>query len=177
MTGRAVSDSREYALDSNVFVEAKRRYYAFDICPGFWKNLLWHQGRGRVSSVDRIKEELDRGGDDLTKWINSVMPEACFAATDDADVIRFFGEMVTWVNAQPQFLQEAKAEFAAGADGWLIAYAKAKDLVLVTQEIALPEARRRVPIPNVCEAFDVAYVDTFDMLRDFETRFSWQPSA
>lgn len=61
-----MSDSRKYALDSSIFVEAKRRYYAFDLCPGFWDSLLWHQARGRLSSIDRIKKELDRGGDDLT---------------------------------------------------------------------------------------------------------------
>ena len=27
----------KYLLDSNVFIEAKNRYYAFDICPGFWE--------------------------------------------------------------------------------------------------------------------------------------------
>ena len=34
--------------------------------------------------------------------------------------------------------------------------------------------RRRVPIPNVCEAVGVPYVDTFDMLRALSTQFSWQ---
>ncbi len=82
-------------------------------------------------------------------------------STDNADVIRWFGEMATWVSAQSQFLPEAKAEFAAGVDGWLIAYAKTNSLVLVTHEILAPEARRKIPIPNVCVEFDVEYVDTF----------------
>lgn len=25
-----------YLIDSNAFIESKNRYYAFDICPGFW---------------------------------------------------------------------------------------------------------------------------------------------
>lgn len=25
-----------YLIDSNVLIEAKNRYYAFDIAPGFW---------------------------------------------------------------------------------------------------------------------------------------------
>jgi hypothetical protein len=172
-----MSEPRKYALDSSIFVEAKRRYYAFDLCPGFWDTLLWHQERDRLSSIDRIKEELDRGGDDLTVWINDVMPETCFVSTDDSNVIRWFGEMVAWVQTQSQFLPEAKAEFAAGVDGWLIAYAKTNGLVLVTHEVLKPDIRRKVPIPNVCAEFDVACVDTFDMLRDFETQFTWRPSA
>ena len=27
-------------LDSDVFIAAKNAYYAFDICPGFWKGIL-----------------------------------------------------------------------------------------------------------------------------------------
>lgn len=172
-----MNGDRKYALDSSIFVEAKRRYYAFDLCPGFWDSLLWHQERERLSSIDRIREELERGGDDLTHWISSVMPETCFASTDDTAIIRWFGEMASWVHLQPQFLPEAKAEFAGGVDGWLIAYAKANGLILVTHEVLKPDVRRKVPIPNVCAEFAVEYVDTFDMLRDFETRFSWQPSA
>ena len=172
-----MSSEQNYVLDASIFFEAKRRYYAFDLCPGFWDALLWHQARGRVSSIDRIKEEIERGGDDLTTWINNVMPETCFASTDNADVIRWFGEMVAWVHAQPQYLPEAKAEFAAEPDGWLIAYAKANQLVLVTHEVHAPEAKRKVPIPNVCIEFEVQYVDTFEMLREFDTRFTWHPSA
>ena len=26
-----------FLVDSNVLIEAKNRYYAFDIAPGFWK--------------------------------------------------------------------------------------------------------------------------------------------
>ena len=27
----------KYLVDANVLIEAKNRYYAFDIAPGFWK--------------------------------------------------------------------------------------------------------------------------------------------
>lgn len=29
-----------YLLDANVLMEAARRYYAFDIAPGFWQALI-----------------------------------------------------------------------------------------------------------------------------------------
>jgi hypothetical protein len=32
--------TEKYLLDSNVFIEAYRRYYSFDICPGFWDCLV-----------------------------------------------------------------------------------------------------------------------------------------
>lgn len=169
--------SRMFLLDANVFIEAKRRYYAFELCPGFWDCLIWHHGSERIQSIDRVKQELERGGDDLSDWVAAVMPTTCFASTDDASVTGVFGQMVTWVQGQAQFLPEAKAEFATMADGWLIAYAKANNLVLVTHEIFAPDARRKVPIPNVCEAFGVAYIDTFSMLKELSVAFSWEPHA
>ena len=30
-----------YLIDSNVFIEAKNRYYAFDIAPGFWESVSY----------------------------------------------------------------------------------------------------------------------------------------
>lgn len=55
-------------------------------------------------------------------------------------------------------------------------YAKATGAVLVTQERPRPGVQNPVPIPNVCEALGVAFVDTFDMLRALSTRFTWQPT-
>jgi Domain of unknown function (DUF4411) len=169
---------KKYLLDANVFIEAKRRYYAFDVCPGFWECLVWHHGQISVQSIDRVKQELELGDDDLKQWVDSVMPSTCFASSDAAEVISEYAQMQIWVQQQPQFSQDAKAEFAAKADAWLIAYAKVNNLVLVTHEAPAPASRRRVPIPSVCEAFDVPYVDTFAMLRDLEAQFNWrQPNT
>lgn len=74
-----------------------------------------------------------------------------------------------------QFFDLARTSFAASADGWLIAFAKAKDFVLVTQEEHAPLARNRIPIPNVCEQFGVDYCDTIHMLRDLNVQFDWTP--
>ena len=32
--------SNRYLLDANPFIEAKNRYYGFDICPGFWTAII-----------------------------------------------------------------------------------------------------------------------------------------
>lgn len=78
---------------------------------------------------------------------------------------------MNWVFSQRQFTDAAKAEFASVADGWVIAYAAVNGLIVVTHEQYAPEAKRKVPMPNVCVEFDVAYVDTFSMLRDLGEKF------
>lgn len=160
-----------YLLDSNVFIEAARRYYAFDLAPKFWEALVRHAEAGEIESIDRIRQELERGKDELATWAGETFA-AAFASTDDTDVIQSFAEIMTWVQAQGQFSDAAKSDFASGADGWLVAYARVKDCVVVTHEVPAPDARRRVPIPNVCEAFDVPFADTFEMLRALGVRLA-----
>ncbi|MBL9207334.1 MAG: DUF4411 family protein [Opitutaceae bacterium] len=164
---------RKYVLDTNVFVQSKRRYYPFDLCPGFWDALVWHAESGKLGSIDRVGTELGRGGDELTTWAATQVPDGFFASTDDAAVAAAFGEAMTWVQAQAQFLPEAKAEFAGVADGWLIAYAKAKGLVLVTLEQPDPAIRKKVPIPNVCDALGIEYITTFQLLRELGAQLNW----
>ena len=164
-------DGEAYILDANVFIEAARRYYAFDIAPAFWENLVHHAENGQIQSIDSVRHELERGRDELATWATTEFSDA-FASTNEDDVIEAYGEIMNWVQTQSRFSDAAKADFASGADGWLVAYAKAKGYIVVTHEVLDPDIRRKVPIPNVCNAFDVNYYDTFEMLRRLGVRFS-----
>ena len=161
-----------YLLDANVFIEAHRRYYAFDLCPGFWRSLEHHHGLGRVHSIKRVEAELIKG-DALEAWAVSDAPRGFFLPDDGPEVQVWFGKMMTWVQGNAQFNPSAKAEFASVADGWLMAYAKAHDLVLVTHEVYNRDAKKRVPMPNVCREFGIPHVNTFDMLQQMAIKFHW----
>ena len=161
-----------FVLDTNVFIEAARRYYAFDIAPAFWGELGRQAGTGKLLSIDRVKDELARGNDDLAQWANGQF-HPYFASTADRDVLRAYGEIMRWVDQQAQLSQQAKADFARAenADVWVVAYAMAKGCVVVTHEQYNPDIQRKIPIPNVCKAFGVPYVDTFEMLRRLGVTF------
>lgn len=163
--------SNKYLLDANAFIEAKDRYYGFDICPGYWSSLLVQHDSKRLFSIDRIADELNEQGDVVKQWIENEVPDTFFKKTEDQAVIDKFQKMVNWVYSQPQFTDAAKTEFASVADGWVIAYAAVNGLVVVTHEQFAPEAKRKVPMPNVCVEFDVEYVDTFSMLRELGEKF------
>lgn len=160
-----------YVLDANIFIQAARCYYAFDLAPRFWDSLVRHAADERIRSIDRVKQELERGNDQLAEWIEANFSNA-FVSTDEADIIRAFGEIMVWVQAQSQFTDAAKADFASGADGWLVAYGKVKDCVVVTHEVLNPDIKRKVPIPNVCQVVNVPFIDTFEMLRRLGVRFA-----
>lgn len=165
-----MTSSTVYVLDANVFIEAARRYYAFDIAPVFWRALIEQAQNGRLLSIDRVKSEIEQGNDHLADWITNNFHTWC-ESTGDVDVVDIYRDIITWVQSQTQFLDEAKATFANVADGWLVAFAKVKGYELITHERYDNLIRKRVPIPNVCREFGVPYLDTFEMLRRLGVRF------
>lgn len=164
-----------YLIDANVFMEAHRRYYAFTVCPGFWDCVAWQYKRGILSSIDRVKQEIEDGKDALSHWTKRTCPAGFFAATTDRKVAARYGHVIAWVQSQTRYKPEAQAEFARTADGWLAAYAKEYGLVVVTQEVSAPESRNEVKLPDVCDAIGVAYLNTFEMLASVKARFTWKP--
>lgn len=91
-----------YVLDANVFIEAARRYYAFDIVPVYWDTLVDRAKAGRVLSIDRVKKEIERGKDDLAKWVKTVF-YSWFDSTNQPDVIADYQAIIKWVVIQTQF--------------------------------------------------------------------------
>lgn len=169
----APSGAAKFVLDSDVFIAAKNAYYAFDICPGFWRGLLQTHERGRVQSIDRIKAELLSGSkeEDLVKWVKKEVPKGFFHDSNSSEVSAAFAEVMLWVQRNPQYFDRARAKFATEADGWLVAYSMVHGTVVVTNEQPRPESRNRVLLPDACTQFNVNYKDTFVMLRDLAARF------
>jgi hypothetical protein len=168
-----MSEAR-YLIDTSVLIQAYRAYYSFSLCPGFWESLVSLHDQGRVMSIDRVFGEICFGDEDeLTVWAKNVMPKKCFASTDDPPVIGWYASIQAWANAEPQFSASAKSEFADETDAWIVAYAGAYDLTVVTGEVYSAFVKSRIPIPNVCKAknFKVNCVDVFTMLTRLGVQF------
>lgn len=161
----------DYILDSNVFIEAKNGYYAFEICPGFWDGLLTNFNSGDLCSITEVKDEITRGKDDLAGWAKKEVPKRFFKGTNNQGVVNKYRDIVAWVQANSQFSRAAKSSFATGADGWIIAFAWEHDATVITHEQLREGAKNTVPMPNVCEEFEVSYMDPFAMLQDLGVRF------
>jgi hypothetical protein len=167
---------RGYVLDADVFITAKNRYYGFDICPGFWASLIHHHALGGVCSIDRVKGELLAGHDteDLVLWVKNDLPQELIGSTNEEPVVTAYRQVISYAPNAIQYSEPAKAVFAAGADGWLVAYAMVNSLTVVTNEQPRPESRRRILRPDVCSQIKVVYTDTFFMLKDLQIKFEWR---
>lgn len=166
------SGSLKYVLDSNVFMEASRRYYSFDFAKPFWASLFDYAKQGLICSIDKVYDEIKNGNDSLKDWAEQDF-HAYFLSTKQTDVLASYASIVQWAQQQPQFLQHAKDVFMEdkNADTWVLAFALAKKLKIVTHEVFAPDAQKRIPIPNVCRAFSIDYCDTFELLKELKFNF------
>lgn len=172
---KAVHRHKVYLLDANVFIEAHRRYYAMDLTPGYWAALVHYIQEGQVRSIDRVRDELATG-DSLEDWTKPISAEL-FLLSATADTVIRYGEMIDWVESKTQFTDAAKNEFAQVADGWLAAHASTIGATLVSHESRAPDAKKRVPLPDLCDEFGVTVYSTFDMLRELQVKLELDPSS
>lgn len=165
--------TQKYIIDSNVLIEAHRRYYSLDIAPAFWNFLIESAKFGRIQGIDRVYDEILKGKDELAKWVKNSFSFTFLNTKNDSDVLKKYGTLINWAYGHSQFNQAAKDEFARveNADAWVVAYALSKNYVVVTQEVFDKNVRKKIPIPNVCIAFDVKYINTFTLLRELNFKF------
>lgn len=162
-----------FVVDSDVFITSKNLYYAFDICPGFWRNLIRSYEQKKVYSVERVRGELLTGDreEDLVEWVREEVPRSFFKSVDSIEIIEAYREIMRWIQHHHNYFDSAKAKFASGADGWLVAYAIVHDATVVTNERRAPDSRRDIKLPDVCNAFEVRYTNVFAMLRSLKVSF------
>ncbi len=166
-----------FILDANIFITAKNSYYGFTICPGFWESILKEHASGRCFSISRVRSELlaGRRDEDLRMWVEAKLPPSFFLEVDVLSVMERYTEIMMWSQRAERYGDEARAKFATGADGWLVAYAAVNDAVVVTNETTSPNSIRSIKLPDVCSQFGVETCNLFSMLRSLGVSFVLSP--
>jgi predicted nucleic acid-binding protein len=151
-----------YLLDANIFIRARNVAYPFAVFPGFWAWLREQAEDGVIGTIEAVKFEITRiPGNPLTDWANET-PNLDLQPTEDA--VGVMRDVSTWTMAHDGYLEAAKMTFLGSADYLLVAHAAATGAIVVTEEQPSPDSKKRVLIPDVCDAFDVAYIDTTELL-------------
>jgi len=159
----------KYILDTSLFTQAKRSYYAFDIAPSFWEHIINLANKNVIASIDKVYWEIEKGKDDLFDWIkDSLGRDSFISTTTSPNMLLQYQKIIRWSNVNQQFTDNAKKEFAKfeEADAWLIAQAMENSSTIVSQEVFDQHIRRKIPIPNVCREFNLKHIDTFTFLRE-----------
>lgn len=151
-----------YLIDADVLIDAKNRYYAFDIAPGFWQWLEHVHNKMACLSIEPVYNELTAGNDELADWAKK---HRAFFPSIDPETTRHLASIAEWTTKQ-DFTQAAINTFLQNtADYYLVAAAKAHGHCVVTNERPDPAAKKRILIPEACKAFGVQCVSVFDMLK------------
>jgi Domain of unknown function (DUF4411) len=156
-----------YLLDSNVFIEAKNRYYGFDFCPAFWDWIERAHVGGEVFSIESVRIELMGGSDELSEWARQ--RAASFFQSPDATTVPSLQATSTWANSAG-YEPAAVATFLQDADYYLVAQAHASGQTLVTHEV-VSNSLKRIKILDACLALGVRYMTPFEMLRVEQAKF------
>ena len=159
-----------YLLDSNFFIQAHRAYYPLDVVTSFWEKVNELAIIGSIKSIDKVKKELyDNSSheDELKHWCQEHLPEDFFI--DSSNSIGNYIKIVEWANSKStHYKPRAIAEFLEAdlADPWLVAASIGQEITIVTYEKSEPEGKKRIKIPEACDAFGVRYINTVEMLRE-----------
>lgn len=152
-----------FLLDANILIEAKNRYYAFDLAPGFWDWLEEAYRQDVVCSIEAVRNELLQGDDELAEWTRA---NPGFFRAIDQPTTKHFQPLSQWAFSGSYRAEAIQAFVGNHADYLLVAYAREHQHTLVTHERSQPHSRKRILIPDACLAMGVDTADTFEMMRE-----------
>ncbi len=127
----------KFLIDSNSFMTPYRQYYAFDLIPTYWDELSKQAESGRLVLLDMVKDEIDKGEDDLAGWIGSQTSfQICNHVTPE--IIGKYQEVLQYVQNCGLYKEQALQAWAPAhiADPWLIAAAAVNDYTIITAEVS-----------------------------------------
>lgn len=149
-----------YLLDTNIFIRSKNEM-PMDIFQSFWQCLADLAQNGQIFSSVKVKEEIDKGNDELKQWCADHLPKSFFLSFEAHTE---YASLMAWANNSQVFTVPAKQEFATVADAYLVATAAANRMKVVTFETSDPFCKKRVKIPDACKAVGVEFCSLNDLL-------------
>ena len=155
-----------YIFDTNIFIRSKNEM-PMEVWPTFWAKMTEMINSGSIYSSVEVKDEINRGCDELTEWVKTNAPKSFFLLLTP-EVLEKYQDAQKWARGEDRFTDAALRDFADVADAYLVATAAAYGMTLVTYEESNPQAKRRVMIPDVCNALGVRYCDFNTVLRELD---------
>ncbi|MDZ7750408.1 MAG: DUF4411 family protein [Gammaproteobacteria bacterium] len=156
-----------YLLDANVFMAANNLHYGLDFCPAFWEWLIRGNAARKVFSIEKVGDEIEAGGDELSDWAKDV--GGALFLKPDASVLSGMGNVSLWVT-ENGYTPAAVNTFLQVADYWLVSHALAHGHIVVSHEKPA-NTPHKVKIPNVCVGLGIKVMTPFEMLRHERARF------
>lgn len=157
-------NSVKYVVDSDALINLFR-HYPQDIFKQLWINFDVLIKNGNIISSSEVLKEIGGRTDALSKWAkrNGVI----FIKPSSVEL-----DAVKDILAIPEFQSIIKPNPSTAekpiADPFIIAQAKCRDCILVTDEKL---KQNKIRIPNVCEHYGIGYLNLHDFFREEKWSF------
>ena len=161
--------SKKYLIDANSLIRPSRAYYPFDFAPSFWQQLRPKISLDKIAVLDKVRDEILKGTDELSAWISD-LPNECILSTQDIQIIQMYRDVLSFIQQSDQYSEAALRLWSREnvADPWLIAVAAAYDYTILSFEQSAGRITTRSnnpKLPDVACHFQVPYTSLFDMMR------------
>jgi Domain of unknown function (DUF4411) len=157
-----------YLLDANIFIQGKQLHYGFDFCPAFWDWLDASNATGSVFSIEKVRDELVAGNDDLSTWAQA--RGNTFFLPPDASTSPSLSAVSSWAGGGNYEPTATSTFLQTGADYYLVAQAHALSYIVVSHEIP-STSTKRIKIPDACIGVGLKVMSPYEMLRTERARF------
>lgn len=151
----------KYVIDTCSLLEgASGRRYEQEFFPVHWKNLNDKIDDGIIISTMLVYKELEQKDDGMYNWAKSKQDLFHIPPVEVQDEITnlftTFREWAKNINKKPTW-----------ADPEVIAFSKAYDLILVTQEACNINSTKEIKyrIPTICHKYGVKCIDFLELIK------------
>lgn len=167
---------KKYLIDTNIFIESAYRFYAFDICPGFWDFLGKCSETDYVKSIDKVYDEITSNNPKLQDFKERLKNAGFFLPTEN-NIATESCVKISQMLQEMQYTEIAIKHFSNGADFFLVALAHQESYTIVIHEVkSSGNIRNRIKIPDVCEKLGICCIDVAEFLRRERAKFVLEQS-
>ena len=160
----------KYLIDTNIFIESAYRFYAFDICPGFWDFLSKCSQADSIKSISKVYDEITSNNPNLQDFKERLKSGGFFLSIESINLESY--AIISQTLKTMQYEKIAIDNFSSGADYFLVALAYQESYTIVTHEAKKGNnAKNIIKIPNVCEQLGIDCIDVAEFLRREQARF------
>lgn len=164
--------SEKYLIDANSLIRPARAYDPFDFAPSFWQQLRPKISLDKIAVLDKVRDEVLKGTDELSAWISD-LPNECILSTQDMQILQKYRDVLSFIQQSDKYSEAALRRWSQLdiADPWLIAAAKVYGYTLLSFEqsagtISEGSRSKNPKLPDVARHFQVPYTSLFDMMRN-----------
>lgn len=166
-----MNSNEKFLIDSNSFIAPFKLYYPFDLLPKFWEQLKSEMVEGNIVLLDMVKEELQKGDDELSIWVKDINKDIILSHKD-ISIINNYAAVLNHIQTCGFYKAKALSDWSkeSVADPWLIAAAVTYGYTIITFETKSGnlDARAqcgRAKIPDVSRKFGVKCENLFYLMR------------